>query len=507
MTISSQPDPLDPTSGLESPARTFVVHFSNPSAWARFGSQPQPHWKLAGEGQVSVEHDRVVLRGRRPRPFWVAARAEIPIRLTDIVNVIREGSCVQCHVRVSGATKVLRLWATDEQAAEQLEQVLPQERTAEFVEQLAEHSSFNTALTAVGARPVITPALLIINCMIFVCTVYAGAGFFQPNAPLLIQWGSNFGPRTLDGEWWRLFTSMFLHFGVLHLALNMWVLWSIGQLTEKLFGSAHFLLLYVFAGLSGSLASLYWHPSLNSAGASGAIFGVLGGLVAFIVNPKTRVPISVAVLHGKSAAIFIIYNLLNGFAHAGIDNAAHIGGLAGGFVIGWVLARPLEVEARHDPLPQLAISTLLGAVLLLGMSWPLLRPGPAAAAEREFRHQFELFAEEESKALVAQQALNNLEASNKITHREWGRRIAVDIIPLWQSAEDRISTSRLPADSRLAPLREALLEYLDQKRLALDLLSDAARHNDPDKLERGRQVSNMNDAKAEQIKALIGRIY
>jgi rhomboid protease GluP len=211
--------------------------------------------------------------------------------------------------------------------------------------------------------------------------------------------------------------------------------------------------------------------------------------------------------HGKSAAIFIIYNLLNGFAHAGIDNAAHIGGLAGGFVIGWVLARPVDVEARHDPLPQLAISTLLGAVLLLGMSWPLLRPKPSVAAEREFRHEFQLFAEDEEKALIAQQALDKLEASTKITHREWGRRVAADIIPQWQSAEDRISATQLPVDSRLAPLRGALLEYLDQKRLALDLLSDAARYNDPEKLEWGRQVSNRNNAKAGQIKALVRQVY
>lgn len=505
--MDSQPVPPDQSFGLDSTARTFAVHFSNPSAWARFWAQPQPYWKLAGEGQVSVEKDRVTLTGRRPRPFWRAARSEIPISPTDIVNVIREGSVVQCHVRLPGATKLLTLWAANEQGAEQLEQVLPHERTPQFEQRVAEQRSFKDGLASLGTRPVVTPTLLIINCLVFACSVYAGAGLLVANGPVLIHWGSNFGPRTLDGEWWRLFTSMFLHFGVLHLALNMWVLWSMGQLTERLYGSAYFLVLYVFAGLSGSLASLYWHPSLNSAGASGAIFGVLGGLVAIMVNPKTRIPASVAASHGKSAAIFIAYNLFNGFAHAGIDNAAHIGGLAGGFAMGWMLSRPIDAEARHDPLPQFAIRTLLGAVLLLGISWPLLRPGPTVAAEREFRDKFELFAEDEAKALIAQVELDKLEASNKITQREWGRRVAADIIPQWQSAEDRISATHLPADSRLAPLRGALLEYLDQKRLALDLLSDAARYNDPEKLEWGRQVSSRNNARATQIKALIRQVY
>lgn len=504
--MDPQPIPLERAPAPNS-AGTFVVFFSDPSVWARFGARPQQHWKLAGEGEITSEKDRVVLRGRRPRPFWFAAKAEIPIPLADIVNVIREGSVVQCHVRVAGANKVLRLWSANEQAAEQLAQELPKERTAEFEQQLAEHSSFNTALAALGTRPVITPALLIANCAVFACTVYAGAGFLQPNGPLLIQWGANYGPRTLDGEWWRLFTSMFLHFGVLHLALNMWALWGMGQLTEKLYGSAYFLVLYVFAGLSGSLASLYWHPNLNSAGASGAIFGVLGGLFAFMVNPKTRIPASVAAVHRKSAVVFIFYNLFNGFAHAGIDNAAHIGGLVGGFAMGWMLARPVDLEARQDPLPRLALGTLLGAVVLVALCWPLFHPNPTVAAERKFRQQFQLFAKAEGEALTAQHALDQLQSSNKITHRELGRRLQAEVIPKWQAAEDQIAATQLPADSRLVPLRAALLEYLDQKRFALDLLSDAARYNDPEKLEWGTQVSNKNNAKAEEIKALIQQVY
>jgi rhomboid protease GluP len=406
-----------------------------------------------------------------------------------------------------GTVEVLKLWSTNEEVAGQLVQALPKERTAEFEQRFAEHSSFNTALAALGTRPTVTPALLILNCVVFACTVFAGAGFFQANGPLLVQWGTNYGPRTLDGEWWRLLTSMFLHFGVLHLALNMWVLWGMGQLAEKLYGSAYFLILYLVAGLSGSLASLYWHPDLNSAGASGAIFGVLGGLSAFMVNPKTRIPASIAAEHLKSAVVFIFYNLFNGFAHAGIDNAAHVGGLVGGFAMGWMLARPVDIEARRDPLPRLAISTFLGAVLLVVLSWPLFHPNPTVVSERRFRQQFQLFAEEEDKALTAQHTLDQLESSNKITHREWGRRLATEVIPKWQAAEDRISSAQLPVDSRLAPLRAALLEYLDQKRFALDLLSDAARYNDPEKLEWGTQASNKNNAKAEEIKALIQQVY
>lgn len=505
--MDSQSIPSEGISTADCAAQVFQVHFSDPSVWARLGVQPQQHWRLAGKGVVSIEDHRIVLRGRRSRLFWVAAKTEVQIPRADILNVVRDGSVVQCQVRISGHFVTLRLWSGDERAAEQLVQSLPQQRTADFEERLAQHSSFNSALSGLGTRPLITPALVVVNCAIFAATVYAGAGLIEPNGSVLVQWGTNFGPRTLDGEWWRLFTSMFLHFGLLHVALNMWALWSMGQLTEKLFGSAYFLVLYIFAGLCGSLASLYAHPALNSAGASGAIFGVLAGLFAFMVNPKTRIPASIAAKHRNSAIVFIAYNLFNGFAHAGIDNAAHLGGLAGGFAMGWLLARPVNVEARQDPLPRLAIGTLLGAAIVVALSWPQFHPSPMVAAERTFRHQFQLFAEDESNAVDAQNALGQLQSSHQITPREWGRRITTEIIPKWQVAEDRISPVELPADSRLFPLRAAMVDYLDKKRLSLQLLSDAARYDDAEKLREGTQAFNQSEAKATEIQALIRKVY
>ena len=366
--MDSQPIAPGQNSAPKSAAQTFQVRFSAPSA--RLTAQPQPQWKLAGAGEVEVDQDRVVLRGRRPRAFRSGAETEFTLSRREILNVVREGLVIQCHVRDASTTRVLRLWLANDQDAEQLEQALPTERTPDFEQMLAEHRTFQGTLASLGTRPVMTNTLLILNCVIFACTVYAGAGLFNADGQLLINWGTNFGPRTLNGEWWRLFTAMFLHFGLVHLALNMWVLWSLGQLTEKLFGSAYFLVLYVFAGLCGSLFSLYWHPYVNSAGASGAIFGVMGGMFAFMVKPATRIPASIAAAQRNSALIFIAYNLFNGL-RAGIDNAAHIGGLLGGFAMGWALARPVDVEARQDPLPRLAVAAAVGATLLVALAWPL----------------------------------------------------------------------------------------------------------------------------------------
>ena len=103
----------------------------------------------------------------------------------------------------------------------------------------------------------------------------------QMQVATVLEWGANFGPKTMDGQWWRLFTSMFLHFGIIHIGFNMWVLWNVGRLVERLVGNFGFALLYVVSGLLGSVASLAWNPTTISAGASGAVFGVVGALIGF----------------------------------------------------------------------------------------------------------------------------------------------------------------------------------------------------------------------------------
>jgi rhomboid protease GluP len=199
-----------------------------------------------------------------------------------------------------------------------------------------------------------------VNVAVFLAMALAGAGVVNLNPEVHVRWGSNFGLRTLDGEWWRLGTSMFVHFGILHLLLNMWVLRLYGALAERLFGSAHFLALYLLSGIAASLTSLWWHPEVNSAGASGAIFGMFGGLLAFVVQRKNRVPVSLMTAHRNSMLAFIGYNLLFGFIYPGIDNAAHLGGLLSGFLLGLGLARPVDAGYRR----QHGVTRLIGVVLV-----------------------------------------------------------------------------------------------------------------------------------------------
>jgi rhomboid protease GluP len=192
----------------------------------------------------------------------------------------------------------------------------------------------------------VTRGLVAINVVVFLLMCLAGADPLQPGGRVAVAWGSNFGPLTLGGQWWRLLSSVFIHFGLLHLAVNMWSLYQTGALVERLFGSGRFLMLYLLAGLAGSLASLVWNPLVNSAGASGAIFGVIGGLLVFLFDQRQGVPRVIAVDVRKTTLFFVAFNLINGFTHAGIDNAAHLGGLVGGTLAGLMLARSLAERER-----------------------------------------------------------------------------------------------------------------------------------------------------------------
>ena len=125
------------------------------------------------------------------------------------------------------------------------------------------------------SRAPVTAALIGINLAVFVAMLANGAGFWHSTNTIQLAWGANFGPATKDGEWWRLATAMFLHFGILHLALNMWALWDGGRLVERLYGMRRFIAIYLISGVVGNLLSLIVRGDYAvSGGASGAIFGV-----------------------------------------------------------------------------------------------------------------------------------------------------------------------------------------------------------------------------------------
>ncbi len=181
----------------------------------------------------------------------------------------------------------------------------------------------------------ITPLIIELNLAVFIIMVACGVNFFAPEVADLLQWGGNFKPLVLSGQWWRLFTCMFLHSGIIHVAFNMYALFFIGVYLEPLLGRLRFATAYIAAGLLSSLASTWWHTeNLVSVGASGAVFGLYGVFLALlttnIIDKHARQSLM------TSVGIFVFYNLFYGFSHKEVDNSAHIGGLLGGLLIGYI---------------------------------------------------------------------------------------------------------------------------------------------------------------------------
>ena len=211
----------------------------------------------------------------------------------------------------------------------------------------------------------ITPILINLNILIFVLMVVSGVNFLTPDNESLIKWGANFSPATLDGGWWRLITNCFLHIGVFHLLMNMYALGYIGVLLEPHLGKAKFAAAYLLTGITASLCSVWWHSLIISAGASGAIFGMYGVFLAMLTTSFIEASARKALL--TSIGIFVGYNLLNGMK-AGIDNAAHIGGLAGGLIIGYAyvpaLKQPGNFKLNNGIIAALCVIILTGSTIV-----------------------------------------------------------------------------------------------------------------------------------------------
>jgi rhomboid protease GluP len=225
---------------------------------------------------------------------------------------------------------------------------------------------------SIASKPALaTYVLLAINIAIFIVMVASGVSWISPQTDQVLRWGADYGPDTLGGQYWRLITSMFLHFGIIHLAGNMWCLWSLGQLTEKLLGSISVLGLYLLTGIGASLLSLSWDPMRVSAGASGAIFGLAGALISVLyfgqlgLQPEGRRKLLGYVVR------FAFINLVFGLT-AHIDNMAHLGGLVTGLLIGLFLARTFNLAPNERPAKRKMIF-VYSAIALLALFVPVAK--------------------------------------------------------------------------------------------------------------------------------------
>ena len=208
-----------------------------------------------------------------------------------------------------------------------------------------------------------TSLLILCNTLIFFamlvhCTYIMGKAFGDSlifsdfDSALLQKWGGDYGPLTLTGQFWRVITSTFLHSNGWHLFMNMLFLWGFGRYLDRLFTRAQTFAIYLLTGMAGSVFSLAWNPLANSAGASGAIYGQAGVLIALLCFARSNF----SRRDIRNLLLWIFFSmpieLLWGHVSKRTDYAAHLGGIVSGFVIGVLLARtfrlsPAERAARQ----------------------------------------------------------------------------------------------------------------------------------------------------------------
>ena len=213
----------------------------------------------------------------------------------------------------------------------------------------------------------LTKILFAANTLVFV--VMVANALMNTGSPEFtsadLQWGANFGPYTLSGQWWRLVTYMFMHGGFFHIAMNMWCLWNLGTLSEALYGRWTFAVIYMTTGIAGGLASIAWNPEVVSVGASGALFGLTGALIAsFYLGEFSLSGISIKATL-SSLLFFAGFSLFLGvMPGTNIDNGAHVGGLVSGLIFGALIAL---VAPAHDQ-PVRRASVVLFVVMLVAAS-------------------------------------------------------------------------------------------------------------------------------------------
>ncbi len=230
-------------------------------------------------------------------------------------------------------------------------------------------------------------AILGINILLFAFQVINGVDPTSPETRDMIAWGANVPPLTLTGEPWRLLTSMFLHIGLIHLAANCYMLMVLGGIVEREFGSARFTLIYLLSGLFGSLASALLATSFKvSAGASGALMGITGACLAHSLVAYIRDKQGVAAGLMVPLLQTIGINLAFGALVDGVDNAAHVGGLLAGAVIGGIFA----VTRFKDWFKRSLVAAMVTIASLALLNHAVTRPPSTALMMMKLQLKLEL---------------------------------------------------------------------------------------------------------------------
>lgn len=296
--------------------------------------------------------------------------------------------------------------------------------------------------------------LIVINLIVFGVMLAFGANLFLPSTDILLKFGAKDGVSIVQGEYWRFFTPIFLHIGLIHLALNMLALRALGAEIEHGIGAFWFLFIYLAAGIFGNICSALFTVSL-SAGASGAIFGLLGA--GYVI--ERRVNQSIEKMTGRRAprgaySGMVFLNVLLGVFIPGIDNAAHMGGLFAGLILTFAMLRLSRNRLqKRRPLMGFSVIMMFFVISFVGFLYATSSGYVASHAEVVADA-----SKENSYAVHLYSEVIELEPYNRRAHFKRGRLLLIDSdrVQAWKDL------SLAAEDPALGPGMEALEEGLRQ---------------------------------------------
>lgn len=321
----------------------------------------------------------------------------------------------------------------------------------------------------------VTILLIAVNVLVAIAMLVHGASGGIVVGSVQLAWGANFGPATKDGEWWRLGAAMFLHFGVLHLATNMFALWDSGRLVEAAFGARRFIAIYLCSGLTGNLLSLIAQGDRAvSGGASGAIFGVYGAFLVYLLHHRQRLNRSDFRWMFWGAAAFAGVMLILGSMVSGIDNAAHAGGLVAGALSGFVLLPRSRAAGSKPGVGRWLAAASYGvvtAMLIANIPAPRYRWSEEAEARGEIR----AFLEEDARITARLRLILAGARAPGASFDQLAGKIEADVVKPYEQSFEQLSELQVSPTVPSALALEGVRRYAEARRNASQALAEGLR--------------------------------
>lgn len=456
---------------------------------------------LSGSGSLLADGIHLRMTGGYAGGFpgVLGLLKEVELFWLDIVDVETYENVVRFSYKTDSRPRYMTLWVANRLTADQLGNVLPKTRTAEFGDRLKERLELEREIDS--RRPIFSGGLIIANVLVFLATVAGGVDWLWPVDSTLIKWGSNFSPYTVDGEWWRLFTSLFIHFGLVHLFLNMLALAFFAPVVERVYSRRALLLVYFASGLTGAAASIAWHPGINAAGSSPAVLG-LGGylLVRQLQAGKMLSDYLRPTL--MAGAVMLGVTLLAGLMYGRIDSAAHLAGIAAGAVLGVSGFLPLARSGLLGVMARYTVEFLSAAFLVAVSVWCAQHASASLSGEGLYWYTVHWLERGEETVNKKFNAALSLAKANPSNQPALVQELDSDALPFWRTATSRLARIQLDFDSPNLPALQFMQTLAAARVHAYELFSEGFHKGDARELAAAKEAMAQTNRLASEARSV-----